>query len=174
MRQIKINNIGLPDKSSHYLKQKQHCVFLGNETRHYFSSFKDAKCFLVKTNKFLNSQLAELNYLVGVVYCEYRKIWFYLSDSDEKRITNLFELLDHNLNYAVIKSGGINGNYFAFKFLLSGIINLSDAAALILFTLEKKKYYSDYKRVQSLKRQILFIKRQIMDFGKVDWDEALE
>lgn len=174
MRQIKINNIVLPDKSSHYLKQKQYCVFLGNETRYYFSRFNDAKCFLAKTNRFLNSQMAELNYLAGIIYCEYRKIWLYLSDSREKEIIDCFELFDHNLNYAVIKSQGINGNYFAFKFLLSGTVNINVAAALILAFLEAKKYYSDYKRVQSLKRQILFIKRQILDFGKVDWDEILQ
>ena len=82
MKQIKIQEINLPDKSSHYIKDKMYNILLGNDHREYFGSEKLAEKFLAETNRFLNIKLHEANYLYYTLFAEFRKCWFFFTAND--------------------------------------------------------------------------------------------
>ena len=173
MRKIFIDKIELPDKQSHYTQRKLYSVFLGNETKRYFSSIKDARAFLANTNRFLNDRVHELNYFYGVVFSEYRGIWFFLNTGvlTEKKINYCFEAVNTAFKLACGRSQSANGNYFTFKHIFAIIDGLCNACKLILECLEEKKYYSDVKRVRGFYRQIQFIRNDLNNYGKENWNE---
>ncbi|MDD5358554.1 MAG: hypothetical protein PHX80_05365 [Candidatus Nanoarchaeia archaeon] len=168
MRQIAIKNIQLPDRLSVYIKQKQYCVFLGNDTRHYFSALKDAKCFLAVTNRFLNDQLHELNYLYGIIFTEYRNIWFYLTSYQkaEDQFISSFAAIDRYFYNAVVKSHGPNGNVFAFNNLFGICNTLADLTSEIMAILQAKKFFVDLRRVKSFEKQVRLINKELKSYGK--------
>lgn len=168
MKQITLVNIGLPDKASVYTNAKKFTVFLGNETRHYFTSFKAAKQFLAVTNRFLNDQLHEINYIYINLFMEYRNIWFYLKGREniDKQITNSMEAIAGYLENACSKSKTINGNVFTFNHLFAACNELSEIARLAILVLTKKKRYNEVHRVKMFNNQLKSIVNRLMSYGK--------
>lgn len=170
MRKIAIDKIQSPDYQSHYIKQKQYQVFLGNGAKCYFTNKKDAKQFVAETNRFLNDRIHEINYMYGLVFNEYRAIWFFLHDTDKtkiigKKIIEALNMVDVYLNNAVNRSKTINGNHFTFKNVYGVIENLTDILNLINQVLEQRKYFRDLKRCKTFTRQLNFVKTELDNFG---------
>jgi hypothetical protein len=176
MRAINLFKIELPNKSSHYIKQRMYLIGLGNGAKRYFSNLKEAKAFMTETNRFLNDRLHELNYQYGVIFSEYRKVWFYLSDNYETRkfeakIIECFSFIDKFFMQAGTRSGTINGNYFVFNYLFGICEHLMTIIDEIINVLKQRHYSAEEKRVDTFKRQIVFIKSELDNFGKVDPEE---
>jgi hypothetical protein len=173
MRAINLFKIELPIKSSHYTKQRMYSVWLGNGAKRYFSNLKDAKAFITETNRFLNDRLHELNYQYGVIFTEYRKVWFYLSDNYEtrkfeKKIIECFAFIDKFFIQAGTRSGTINGNYFVFNYLFGICEHLVIIIDEIINVLKQRRYSAEEKRVDTFKRQIVFIRSELDGFGKIE------
>lgn len=173
MRAINLFKIELPNKSSHYTKQRMYSVWLGNGAKRYFSNLKEAKAFMAETNRFLNDRLHELNYQYGVIFTEYRKVWFYLSDNYEtrnfeKKIIGCFAFVDKFFIQAGTRSGTLNGNYFVFNYLFGICEYLITIINEIINVLNQRRYSAEEKRVETFKRQIEFVNSEIGKFGKID------
>lgn len=168
MKQITLVNIGLPDKTSVYTDAKKFTVFLGNETRYYFTSFKAAKQFLAETNRFLNAQFHEINYIYINLFMEYRNIWFYLKGREniDKQITNSMEAIAGYLENACSKSKTINGNVFTFNHLFAACNELDEVARFIIIVLTAKKRYNEVHRVKMFKSQVESIRDRLISYGK--------
>jgi hypothetical protein len=168
MRSIEIKNIGLPNKSSVYIKQRQYAIFLGNDAKRYFTDMKDAKRFLAETNRFLNERLHEINYLYGNIFVEYRKIWFYFDDKqkNEYRIAEAFENADKFFHRAATKSHTINGNVFTFNYVFGVCNELQDAIKWIAEIMRKRNLFADIRRLMTFDRQLKQIVHEILSYGK--------
>lgn len=173
MRAITLFKIELPNKSSHYTKQKQYSVLLGNGSKRYYSNLKEAKTYMTETNRFLNDRLHELNYQYGIIFSEYRKVWFYLSDNYDTRIfeakiIECFSFIDKFFLQAGTHSGTINGNHFVFNYLFGICDHLIIIIDEIINVLKQRHYSTEEKRIDTFKRQIVFIKSELENYGKID------
>jgi hypothetical protein len=171
MREVRLFKIDLPNKSSVYTEQRTYRVFLGNETKRSFSNFKDAKAFLSETNRFLTEKLYELNYMYSVVFTEYRKVWFYMSDNHsirriEDKVNESFALIDRGFIQAGDRSGTTNGNYFIFNYFSNICENLITVLELIIQVHTHRNYFGDIKTANALKTRIEVIFKEIQAFGK--------
>lgn len=150
MKRIQIKEIKHPDKSSVYINQKQYCIFLGNELRYYFKSEKAALKFLADTNRMLNNKLHELNYIYGLVFIEYRKIWFYcenrFKEFDDK-FNSITASINKKFDIIVARSHWNNGNYLTFKHMFDIARLLSEALIFIKKLYNHKNYYKDLQLI---------------------------
>lgn len=167
MRQINIQVIVPPDPSSVYIRAKQWSVWLGNGSTYYFSSVKKATTFLVQTNRFLNSELHELNYWYGMLFNEFRHQWFYLDEGDDQHITRHFETLDGHLKNSIRRSRGVNGNHFAFSFLLSGTNQFFPILRILSESMERHKNFAGVRRLLVMSRQLKGIKERLRMYDQV-------
>ena len=70
-------------------QRSQHEVFLGNGARNSFANKKDAKKFLTDTSRFMTRKLVDLNEIYTRTFCEYRQLWFLLSNHVGKKTNYL-------------------------------------------------------------------------------------
>lgn len=127
MKKIKIENYENPKPLSIYTKDKYYWVWLGNETKHRFSNRKHAEAFLVRTNRFLNERLFELNRLYVEIFTEYRRLWFYFDRKAMEsniQIEGTLEWINKKFNIVIDRSQGINGNFNVFQNMLIIVDNL--------------------------------------------------
>lgn len=167
MKKIEIIQIEWPDPSSHYQERKKYNVFLGNDSRNYFNSLKDAKRFLAETNRFLNNRLHELNYLYGNIYQEYRKAWFYFDGRDHDLTYNsIFQDIDKAFILSVNKCKGMNGNAFTFKHLMFICKNLKEIAYKLRKLMTGKKYYVEVQRLEMFIKALKNVDTELNNYGK--------
>ena len=176
MKQIKIQSIIPPNKSSHYIKDNMYSILLGNDHREYFKNIKPAKRFLAETNRFLNSKLHECNYLYYSLFTEFRRIWFFFNSEDPKRakelrriediIENCFNSIDKAINLLVNRSHYTNGNYFTWHHFYNLIDYYMDIIEQIKRVLCIRKYHIDLKRIEIFEQQAVKLKTELMNYGK--------
>jgi hypothetical protein len=175
MRQIKISAVGYPGKT-HYIKFNMYSVFLGNESKNYFSNLKDAKQFVADTNRFLNLKLHEFNQVYISILSEYQRNWFYFDSQNGKanknlsfsegKITDNLQAIIKAMNFMVNRSGSPNGNYYTY----SNFFNCLDYSAEILnnliIVLKERKHYVEIKSCEILNSQLVKIREDINSYGK--------
>jgi hypothetical protein len=168
MKEVRIKQYTLPDKSSVYIKQKQYRVWLGNHATNYFSSEKETLRFLAETNRFLTDCLHELNYLYGIVFQEYRAVWFYAKrdESIESTIMDYFLDADKLMINLTTRGQTTNGNAFVFNWLFAVCDSLTKAVSIILDLHEERKTFADLRRVKTFARQLESIKSALEKYGQ--------
>jgi len=169
MKQIRIVNYQTPKHSSVYIKQKQYSVWLGNHTTNYFTNEKDALRFLAETNRFLNDCLHELNYLYGIIFIEYRQIWFYTKGKEniEQSIKSCFNDADALFYKLTNKGQTINGNAFVFNWIIALTETIGNAIESIIDLYNEKRDFADLRRIKIFLRQIRSMKKDIESWGQL-------
>lgn len=166
MKQIKITQYGMPDNTSLYINDKMYSVYLGNNIIKYFPSYKGAKMFLAKTNRFLNSKLHELNYIYTLMFSEYRRIWFFLESEIEIAINIQITNIDKKFNFCCRKANSGNGNVMTIK----NMLYLADCINIIFNKIKDillhKKYYTDLKRVEIHIKHLNNLIKEITEYPK--------
>lgn len=176
MKSITLNNIGRPDKTSHYMNRKMYSVFLGNDLKEYFSSLRDAKQFMADLNRFLNTRMHELNYIYIEVFRVYRNAWFFFTsekngnnfqfDKLQKEINNKFIFIDKSFELLVKNHYSANSNYFVFKHffdIIGSIYYILDQVKTILI---QRKYYADVQKIKMLDSMIKNVDSSLKNYGK--------
>lgn len=166
MKAIRIKQIEIPSKDSHYIKQNMYSVYLGNGVIEYFSNLKTAKNFLAITNKFLNSKLHELNYIYTLLFAEYRRIWFYFDRDTESHILVLFAEIDKKFEMCISRCGYTNGNAYTFKHMVNLGERLTEIFEQIKSVLVAKKYYADVQRIDIYIRNIKAVILDLKNYSK--------
>ncbi|MBN2814827.1 MAG: hypothetical protein JXQ80_12170 [Bacteroidales bacterium] len=175
MRQIKISEINLPGKTN-YIKFNMYSVFLGNESRNYFSNRKDAKQFLANTNRFLNIKLHEFNHVYTGVLSEYQRNWFYFDSQNghankqlsksETTITDNFHSITKAMMTIVTRSSNPNGNYFTFTSFFHCIRYCNEIIEILILLLKDRKHYIEIKSLEILKGHLNTIHQELNAYGK--------
>jgi len=175
MRQIKICAISYPKKSD-YIKFNMYSVFLGNETRNYFSNLKDAKQFVADTNRFLNLKLHEFNQVYISILSEYQRNWFYFDSYNSKsnkdlmisevKITDNFQGIAKAMKFIVTRSGFTNGNYFTFSSLYNCLDFSVEIIKSLLSVLKERKHYVEIKSLEILDTYLDKIRQDLILYGK--------
>lgn len=171
MKKIRINEMVLPDRSSVYLKQKQYCIFLGNDSRNYFPSSKAAKEYLAKTNRFLNQQLHRLNFSYINLFSEYRQFWFYIEAQQTRNSFKMFRNFEEieNIFVKIIdKSHYVNGNYTTIIDLNRIADLLIENSDMLLKFVTSRKFYLEAQKIDVFKTEILNTKKDIENYGQTD------
>jgi hypothetical protein len=164
MKKIKIETYSTPRPESHYSRDKYYWVWLGNGSKRLFSNRKHAEAFLVKTNRFLNEKIFELNRLYVEIFAEYRRLWFYF-DSDRKivseQVDDLMVWINRKFTITIENSRNENGNFNVFRNLrqiisdLSHIINVcSDLQAQKNNWVEKYNLIVMQRRLSDIENEI--------------------
>lgn len=124
MKRIEVRGLLPPDLSSARTTRRMHQVYLGNGRRIYFNSAREARQFQADTNRMLNAQLHQLNYLLGQAFADYRAAWPLLLDGGkavlgdvETRLRGDLQDAEQALDRAVRRTTGPNGMHFAWKYL---------------------------------------------------------
>mgnify|MGYP001240612540 CR=1 FL=1 len=170
MKRIKITQITEPNKHSVYIKDKKYFnVFIGL-IRLYFTNGVRAKKFIADSNRFLNSILHECNYLLGEIYVEYRKVWFYTKQHTEidvdRDIESRMLMINKHFNWLTTRSEtSMNGNANAFDFLGKISDNLLFIATGVKEVYKIKEHYADFQRLDVFINQLITIKKRIEDWG---------
>lgn len=169
MKQIKINNLTVPRKDGILATDKKYCVWLGNETRNYFTSQKACDNFLANTNRFLNENLQNLNNIYIQLFSEFRQVWFY-GDSAHNSIIKIeqeFKNVEYAFENVINKSAHpINGNSYAFTILFRICDSQRLIAENIIQIYLQKKIYVPTHRLKYLKAQIKMIENGLRSLGK--------
>lgn len=175
MRQIKIREITLPGKTD-YIKFNMYCVFLGNDSRNYFSNRKDAKQFLVDTNRFLNIRLHEFNQVYASVFSVYQRNWFYFDSNNgkanldlskmETKIIENFHAIPKAMITMVRRSQSPNGNYLVFTDFFHCIANSLEIIESLTDVFKERKHYVEIKCLEILKGQLEGIHKALNRYGK--------
>jgi hypothetical protein len=168
MKRIKLTHIGTPDLSSHYIKQKMYSVTLGNKVNKWFTNRKEALRYLVAINKELNLKLAELNFIYGYIFTEYRKNWYYFEKSmagNDNEINSLFLSINKAFELAVERSHYTNGNHFTFSHIYKIIGDLNAVADILTKIMTDKKFYADVQRMNVFISMLRYNKSELEKLG---------
>jgi len=153
MKKIQLHCITFADKSSHYSRDHQHSISLGNGRNVYFSNINQARAFLHQTNRFLNDTLFELNQLYTEVFAQYRLAWFYLGRPQQTISENLMTV-EKKFDHLVRLSYSANYNFYAFLDLKM-ICQCLAAALLEMESLyRKRKFYVQLANLSITTRRI--------------------
>jgi hypothetical protein len=169
MKRIKLIHIAMPDFSSHYIRQKMYSVTLGNSVNKWFSNRKDALRYLATINRDLNLKLAELNYIYGFIFSEYRKNWYYFESTmkgNDNKINSLFQSINKSFELTVERSHYENGNHFTFSHLYKIIADLNQVGSILIEIMTDKKFYADVQRLNVFLSMLRFNKSEIEKLGK--------
>lgn len=177
MRQIKIQKVIYPGKT-HYIKFNMYAVYLGNDSKNYFSNLKDAKQFVVATNHFLNLKLQEFNQVYIGILSAYQRNWFYFSSKNieanrglndlEQKITDNIQAITKAMNFMVTRSGSANGNYYVFSYFNNCIQYSTEIIDNLLIVLKERKHYIEIRNLEILKNYLEKIHKDIIGYGKYE------
>ncbi len=148
MKRIKIDKIVEPHPNPFYIRDQYFWVWLGNGTKHQFTSKRNALAFLAQVNRFLNNKLHEANFLYCEVFTQYRENWFYFWHNKknydnglnlklrliETRLKDCMEAFD----MLVTRSHLPNGNHFVWVHF-NNIFNAMDSICSELIALQKSR-----------------------------------
>jgi len=166
MKKIRLKEIQIGDKSRLITKLKKHSVFLGNGLTFYFTNIHHAEEFLVKTSRFLNFKLFEINEIYIDTRAMYRRNWFYL-DGNACKLNN-FQFNNNfiNIEKAFDRICGHYKDYYVFK----DFNNINDSLVIILKQLINLKRsmnnYAEIHQIETIISRIQFIDDQIRNYGK--------
>jgi hypothetical protein len=175
MKKIQLTDIIEVEKAGKYVYRTLYRVSLGNGVRPLFTNKNDALSFIAQTNRFLNYKLHECNLLFIKVYTAYRSNWFYFYHNKsvnnnhlarmEKKVIVSLKSIENSFESLYRRTGGTNGNYFAFTFFDNIINNSLSAINIIQQLLRDKKHYKDFQSLEVLKQQTKQIKHTIAVYG---------
>lgn len=172
MKKVKISDIVLPEKSGKF-QNSFYKIPAGSDNSMKFKSIRNAKKYLSFLNKELNLILHECNFLYGIIFNEYRQIWFYLYNSDaisnrqilreiETNCKNNFETIDKTFNFMTSRSGtSVNDNFFVFNWLINIITAEINISKEIVRLSELKKLYICKNKFEILNSQALELLQKI-------------
>lgn len=174
MKKIQLTNVKFADKQARLIKQRKHCVYLGNGVSVYFTDLKAAKSFLVKTNQFLNQKLFELNSLYIDLFTEYRKAWFYffnvydrkLHRNSENFVLIEIQTIEKKMTLMVARAHFDNGStivFQGFRIILSSMETITET---LIDLYKAKKHYAEAHQIRAIQSRIEILKAQINEFGK--------
>jgi hypothetical protein len=166
MKNICIDKIQKPDKSSYFVKDKLYKVYLGNGYVFESKSLAAAKAFINQTNKMLNMQLHQMNAIIASLQAEYRCVWFYLDGklNLENRINEAFRNADSKINMAIDRCSFENGNHYVFKHLEFAIHELNTIAKIIAKIQYKKSNMPDYYRLTIIVNETQSLIEQLNEY----------
>jgi hypothetical protein len=168
MKRINLNKIQIANKNSHYIRERLHCVFLGNGLKCYFSNLKEAQSFVAQTNKMLNQSAQELNRIFIEAWSEQRKIYLtYHRYFLKMKNKNMSAQLERQFDLMCTRSSWENGNYFTFTYFYSIIETIDQWITEIIkmLTEVKKNYNIDDFRV--IRERLAYLKQKIDGWGQV-------
>jgi hypothetical protein len=175
MRQIAIRQVNHPGKTN-YIKFNMYSVFLGNDSKNYFSNIKDAKQFLAETNRFLNLKLHEFNQVYINILAEYQRNWFYFDNENsrsvknqacvETKISDNIQAIAKAMNFMVTRSGSANGNYYTFSNFFNCLDYGFEIVLSLIDMLKQRRHYIEIKSLEILSSQLDKIRQDITGYGK--------
>jgi hypothetical protein len=159
-----------------HLDNKGYHIYLGNGTRHCFSSEKKAKRFLAITNAALTQNLYEARLLYIEVNKQYQENWGYFVPghiqyghylSIEREIRNNLAGIDAAFDWISIRTS-TNYNYFVFtkfNYIICALKHILKELSLI-----GKKRSNTYQlyNYDSLFRRILTLEITINNYGQAE------
>lgn len=155
-------------------------IYLGNDSKNYFSNLKDSKQFVVATNQFLNLKLQEFNQVYIGILSVYQRNWFYFSSKNieanrglndlEQKITDNIQVITRSMNFMITRSRSSNGNYYVFSYFYNCIQYSTEIIDNLSIVLKERKHYIEIRNLEILKNYLERIHKNIIGYRK---DEKL-
>ena len=159
MKKVKLQVIGIPDKSAIRTKLRTYRLFLDWGLTASFRSKRKAVAFENRLNAWINDQVFILNQHFITCFTAYRGVWLYMDRerTEEKRINKLFDNINIWLNQLVELPG--KGPDQAFRLLerITGIIEALIKIYSILSEVERRRNNWDNIKIYKYHAERLLI-----------------
>ncbi len=158
----------MPDKQSIRTKNKMACFCFGNEHKIYSQNINTIKRIIQKTNKFYNQKLIELNTHYIEVFELWRLTWPYFDKKEfgnENRIRDNLNSVDHCLGMCARRSGGENGAFYVFDWLMKSCDFLNKCLDNIIVVSQVQKNLVILQRIRLLELHFERIKSELCNYG---------
>jgi hypothetical protein len=171
MKKIKLRMIVPADRSAVLIKNRKHCVYLGNGVSRYFTDKKQAERFLAETNRFLNEKIFEINQLYIDMFGEYRRAWFSFSGQRNEAMIQMnmvahLNQIERTMDLIISRCGFTNGNHFVFKHLTDVLKIMGSLCRQIADLRHAKKQYSESHQVKVIVRRIEVAVKDVEEYGQ--------
>jgi len=159
---------------------KTYSVWLGNRCGLKFYSKRNMAAFVADTNRFLTTQLVELNMMYKQIFCEYRDTWFILYNfKNGKRVNNAniereIEKCLNDVQDQFARAGnsyrGSSSGGWSFKFLENICYFLLQACDHLISVNKKRNNTINYHNLEAIRRNITVISERIFKYPEKDPD----
>lgn len=167
MKKIKLEVIGLPDKSAIRERLRTYSLFLDWGLTASFRNKKKAVAFQNRLNEWLNDKLFILNVHYSTAFAGYRSVWLYMDreKTTEKRLKRLFINIDLWINQVFDMPGKGPDRAFMLLERLNGIITALIEVYTLLIEVEKRRNNWDNIKIFNYNIMIIEqVKSEIMAY----------
>ena len=156
MKKIEIQQFREPKARVLYANDKMYEVYLGNQTRNYFTSKRDCLAFLAKTNKMLNDNMFFLNDIFADVFRESREIWGFSDKyfNEQQNINGYFTQITNAFERVSSLKSHINENTMVWNQLLNIIELLKKCCQIFSNIYTERNFYNKKRRVDTIIKQL--------------------
>lgn len=164
MKKVKFRIIQSPDKTSILTKDKQYSIWLRSGLTVYFSSYKAAVSFMVKTTDFFSQKLADYNLVFLELFLIYRQLWLVIDIQKSNKLNNDFsQLLEYFEKIHNYKS--INAHYYIYRDFEHIKIYLGNICELMIEESINKKRFDTALLLKTILQRINAMHQEIEKYG---------
>ena len=152
---------------------KQYVVYLGNGTKNFFNSKRDARLFLGSTNNFLTDKMHELHNLYMDVHKKYHDVYFYLGPSStqnnyqiDKKINDKLQGVLQSMDLAYSRCHFTNGNFFTFTHFFTIETELQEICRLLAPIYIGISNRSAVYDLDGLVKRLMYVHNELDMYGK--------
>lgn len=163
MKKIRLTHVDFPNKKSVRTKDHSYHVWVGNETRHYFPSEKQARKYLASLSDHLTGIMFELNDIYSLVFVEYRRLWFNFDGdiANELYVIGHFQDIDKAFILLIERSTWSHGSDLVFLFIKNIIRSLLSSSQTMQTMQKDRNNWSEGRSLEIIITRLISLQEKL-------------